>query len=117
MGQTSEDREFPVGDRGPFKGPGPARPDDDIRSDVESALFYDEFVNPLDIKVTVQRGSVTLTGTVNSERTKRRAGEDAWRVAGVRNVMNDLAAIESPIPSRAVGQDEIPAIVWRRARQ
>src|SRR5258708_26066967 len=68
--QRDEPRSFAVGDHGPFKGSVPPRSDDDIRSDVESALFYDEAVSSLTVRIDVQNGNVTLQGTVSSELAK-----------------------------------------------
>jgi hypothetical protein len=104
-----EPRSFAVGDHGPFKGSVPPRPDDDIRSDVETALFYDEAVSSLGVQVTVQGGMVTLEGTVSSDLAKRLAEEDTWRVSGVRRVTNNLKVSETPTPSRAAGQDLVDA--------
>src|SRR5262245_3033273 len=100
-----EPRSFAVGDQGPFKGSVSPRPDEDIRRDVETALFYDEAVSSLGVDVQVQGGNVSLHGTVSSDLAKRLAGEDAWHVSGVRNVENDLAISGGPTPSRAAGQD------------
>jgi hypothetical protein len=100
---------FAMGDHGPFPGTAPSRPDEDIRRDVESALFYDEAVSSLGITVTVQDGVVTLSGTVGSTLAKQLAIEDAWTVAGVREVRDGLTVHETPIPSRAAGQDVVPA--------
>ncbi|MBX6773625.1 MAG: BON domain-containing protein [Chloroflexi bacterium] len=100
---------FAMGDHGPFPGTAPSRPDEDIRRDVESALFYDEAVSSLGITVTVQDGVVTLSGTVGSTLAKQLAIEDAWTVAGVREVRDGLTVHETPTPSRAAGQDVVPA--------
>jgi osmotically-inducible protein OsmY len=102
-------RQFAMGDHGPFQGQGPKRSDDDIRQDVESALFYDDAVSSIGINVAVNAGNVILSGKASSDLEKRRAGADAWRVVGVTNVENNLAADESPTPSRAAGQDLIDA--------
>ncbi len=100
---------FGMGDYGPFPGQAPSRSDEDIRRDVQTALFYDEAVSSIGINVEVQNGNVTLSGTVQSDLAKRAAGDDAWRVAGVRNVANNLVVHETPTPSRAAGQDAVAA--------
>ncbi len=107
--EEGERTQFAVGDRAPFKGPGPKRSDEDIRSDVVTALFYDEAVSSIEVNVAVQDGTVELTGKVDSELAKRRAFDDAWRVSGVRAVKNNLIAAETPTPSRAAGQDLVEA--------
>ncbi|MGH2459393.1 MAG: BON domain-containing protein [Chloroflexota bacterium] len=102
-----EPRVYSMGDHGPFPGQAPSRPDDDIKRDVDTALFYDDAVSSLGVDVSVQSGVVTMNGAVNSELAKRLAGEDAWKVGGVRDVKNDLQVHESPTPSRAAGQDVV----------
>jgi osmotically-inducible protein OsmY len=106
---NSTARQFAMGDHGSFTGQAPKRSDEDIRRDVESALFYDEAVSSIGISVDVSAGNVTLNGKTSSDLEKRRAGDDAWRVAGVSNVANNLAVDESPTPSRAAGQDLVDA--------
>ena len=87
-------RQFYMGSRGPF--PGKATIDDKtIKRDIESALFYDSWVNSHDVNVEVDNGVVTLTGTVDSSFEKRAAGDDAWEVPGVQDVRNEIK-IKSP---------------------
>jgi hypothetical protein len=105
--RPAEARQFPVGDQAPFKGEAPARPDEDIKRDVETALFYDDAVSSIGIDVRVSRGVVSLAGAVNSDLAKRLAGEDAWQVSGVRNVENNLTVQETPTKARAAGQGVI----------
>jgi len=82
-------RQFYMGPWGPF--PGRVRINDrTIKRDVETALFYDSWVNSSQVKVDVKGGIVTLTGTVGSSFEKRAAGDDAWAVPGVRDVRNNL---------------------------
>ena len=42
------------------------------------------------VHVDIFEGEVTLTGTVDSERQKEKAGELAWSVYGVKGVNNLL---------------------------
>ena len=98
-----------MGDHGPFPGQKPSRSDEDIKRDIDTALFYDEAVSSLGIDVSVQNGVVTLSGTVSSELAKRLAGDDAWKVGGVCEVKNDVQVHELPTPSRAAGQDVVAA--------
>lgn len=102
-------RTFAMGDHGPFPGQAPTRSDEDIKRDIETALFYDTAVSSLGVEVQVDRGSVTMSGCVHSDLAKRMADEDAWKVAGVREVHNNLKVKESPTPSRAAGQDMVDA--------
>lgn len=64
--------------------------DDDILNDVTNELFFDPKVDNASIAVTVNKGRVTLTGTVSSAREKREARKAAQRVLGVRSVDNQL---------------------------
>lgn len=104
-----EPKVFYMGDHAPFPGQAPTRPDEDIKRDVDTALFYDDVVSSLGIKVSVNNGVVNLDGEVNSERAKRSASEDAWEVPGVKDVKNELQVNESPTPSRAAGEDLVEA--------
>ena len=82
-------RMFYMGPWGPF--PGKVKiSDSTIKRDVETALFYDSWVNSSRIRVDVKDGVVTLTGTVSSPYEKRAAGDDAWAIPGVRDVQNRL---------------------------
>jgi len=102
-------RIFPVGDNIPTQGQIPHRADSDIKSDCETALFYDTAVSSLDVKCDCNAGVITLTGTVDSELKKRLAAEDAWTVPGVSDVKNQINVNETHIPSRAAGEDEVEA--------
>ena len=83
----------------PFeKVPGapPRRSDQDIRRDIESALFYDEIVRSYRVKIDVQDGLVTLSGQVDGEAEKLKAEEDARVIPGVREVRNNLVVQPAP---------------------
>lgn len=75
------------------RGLGPkgyVRPDERIREDVCDRLCDDAMVDASDIEVAVAGSEVTLTGTVESRRERRRAEECAERVTGVTHVQNNL---------------------------
>lgn len=86
-------------------GPGPygerlralRRPDPDVRRDVQDALFYDTWVDAQRISVEVEDGRVTLRGDLASEQEVRYACDDAWSVAGVREVVSELGAREAEL--------------------
>jgi osmotically-inducible protein OsmY len=87
---------------GPHRGKGPkgfTRSDEKIRDDVNDKLYHDPFVDASDIDVTVSGGDVTLTGTVDSKETKRRAEDLAEEVIGVNNVSNNLKVNKSSFSS------------------
>lgn len=77
----------------PVRGRGPknyTRPDERIYEDVCDRLTEDAVVDASDITVRVERGEVTLSGTVPSRDQKWRAEDCADQVAGVRDVVNLL---------------------------
>lgn len=57
---------------------------------VNSQLLWNEYTDGMDIKVRTENGAVTLTGSADTERAKRRAGEIAAHTLGVRAVDNNL---------------------------
>ena len=67
------------------------RPDDELRQDVEDALFYDTWVDAEAIEVTVKDGVVLLSGELPSYEEIRYATDDAWDVDGVIGVRSDLS--------------------------
>lgn len=66
------------------------RPDDEIRNEVEEALFYDTWVDADRITVEVKDGIVTLKGELPDYNEIRYATDDAWDVDGVRGVRSEL---------------------------
>ncbi len=61
-----------------------------LTAKVKKALVSDEIVKARDVQVETFRGVVQLSGFVDSEMQKTRAGEVARSVAGVRDVKNNL---------------------------
>jgi len=66
------------------------RPDEELKSDVEDALFYDTWVDAEAITVEVSGGVVTLRGELPDYDEVRYATDDAWDVEGVRGVRSEL---------------------------
>ncbi len=66
------------------------RADDEVREEVEEALFYDTWVDADAITVEVEEGVVTLRGELPDYEEIRYATDDAWDVDGVRGVRSDL---------------------------
>jgi hypothetical protein len=66
------------------------RPDDELKGDVEEALFYDTWVDADAIRVSVRDGVVTLQGELPSYEEIRFATDDAWDVEGVVGVRTEL---------------------------
>lgn len=78
------------------------RSDEDIQKDVLEELEWDARVRPNEIGVAVKDGVVSLTGWVDSYLKKMAAEEDAYRVPGVKAVVND---IEVRLPGSAERTD------------
>ncbi len=65
------------------------KPDWEVREDVKSQLKWDSFVDEEDIDVRVNRGVVTLVGTVHSWSGRADAEKSAFE-AGAKDVRNQL---------------------------
>src|SRR6185295_15370704 len=64
--------------------------DDAIYDNVRRKLASDQVVKGGALKVDVQGGVVTLSGTVEQEKQKDRAARLAKKIAGVKSVTNQL---------------------------
>jgi hypothetical protein len=76
-----------------YRGHGPSdytRSDERIREDVNDRLTDDPRVDARRISVSVDKGEVTLSGTVGSRDAKRRAEDCIDRISGVKHVQNNL---------------------------
>ena len=83
-----------------------------IQQDVLRELRWDTRVEETDVGVEVDKGIVTLTGTVSSYTKKLAAQEAAHRVRGVLDVVNDITV---KIPSVGARTDTEVAQAVRRA--
>jgi len=88
------------------------RGDAEIRSDVMDEIAYDPAVTVHDIAVIVEDGLVTLTGTADSYGTRQAAVDAAWRISGVRDVINTI--VVDPTLLGVPTDDEIAADVRER---
>jgi len=75
----------------------------DIRAAVYEELDIDPLIDPADVEVEVQDGSVLLNGTVPSLEQRSEATAAAWRVDGVTQVENLL---DVALPAADYGDDE-----------
>ena len=64
--------------------------DDAIYDNVRRRLASDQIVKGGGLKVDVQQGVVTLSGTVEQEKQKERATKLTKKVPGVKSVNNEL---------------------------
>lgn len=97
------------------------RTNEDIRKDIETVLKWDAWLHGADLDVSVNDGTVELSGSVASALQRRRAKADAW-VKGVHEVNADgvtvapegtgSVALSKPFPEAG---DESVANAIRRA--
>jgi osmotically-inducible protein OsmY len=88
---------------GPFSGRGPQgwqRSNERIREDICERLTQYGQLDASNVEVAVDNGEVTLSGTVNDRRGKRRAEDIVESVPGVRDVHNQIRVQESDRPGR-----------------
>jgi BON domain-containing protein len=67
-----------------------ARSDSQVTSDVQSKINSDSNIQTKQISVAVDKGVVTLSGTVASDLERSAAANDAGQVEGVKTVVNNL---------------------------
>lgn len=89
--------------------------DDKILTDIKSVLRTDPDIDSSSIEVYVQDGIATLKGEVASFWKKQTAEDDAWRVIGVVDVMNELAVVPTKKLSDADISKDIIAAYERNA--
>ena len=80
------------------------RSDQRILEDVCDRLTDDPYVNPSDVEVKVNDGTVTLSGSVQSREEKRHAEDCVESVTGVRDVNNHLRVSSGVIGSPGAPQ-------------
>ncbi len=86
------------------RGPrGYTRPDERIREDVNDGLTFDPSVDATEIVVIVDKGEVTLSGTVGSREERRRAEDVAENVSGVKHVQNNVRVQDQGTSSSSTG--------------
>jgi len=61
-----------------------------VSDDIAHALGHSWFFDPQTITVSIDKGSVVLTGKVRTERERRMAAAAAWAHDGVVEVRNEL---------------------------
>jgi osmotically-inducible protein OsmY len=71
--------------------------DEEIRKHITKELVWDSSIDDSKVKVTVDRGRVTLTGTVPSYSTRNRASDAAFRIRDVSWVDNRLIVKYPPV--------------------
>lgn len=85
--------------------------DQRIASEIREAVDHDSRLQPEGIEIQVQRGVVTLKGTVGRYVDKMVAAEDAWRIKGVTEVRNELQVKPDIVrPAEAIAADVAAAL-------
>lgn len=93
------------------RGHGPrdyTRSDERIREDANDRLTDDWRVDASNVTVTVDKGEITLNGTVASREAKRRAEDVVDSISGVKHVQNNLRV--------AVGSGQAYTGNWETSR-
>jgi hypothetical protein len=98
----------------------PAKTDAQLSGDVQNQISSDSALQGKQVAVQASNGTVTLTGTVNSDAEKVAASNAASRVDGVKQVMNNLAvapqqAVAAPVqqPEPQAAAEPEPAVTKR----
>ncbi len=85
--------------------------DQELETNIRKSLDWDPNQDVTDLGVTVQNGSVTLEGSVDTYWKKKRAEEIAGNIAGAVGVSNKLAVVPSEsILDKAIADDIISAL-------
>lgn len=87
-----------------YRGYGPrgyVRPDRRIEEDINDRLTDHPDLDASDISVSVQKGEVTLDGTVDSRWARRLAEDIADQVSGVSYIQNNLRVRQQAGPGHA----------------
>jgi osmotically-inducible protein OsmY len=92
-----------------YPAAGEAPDDAEIASQIRSVLEWNPHIGPGKVDVSVEEGTVALTGTVESIWQRSMAGSTAYNIRGVLNVRNLLRVK----PARPVPDDEIAHRVLR----
>lgn len=95
---------------GPYVGRGPkgyVRSDARIHEEICEMLYLQGYVDTAEVEITVDKGEITLRGTVAARRDKRFVEEMIERVAGVNEIHNHLRRHRpEALPADAKGQSE-----------
>ena len=68
--------------------------DDELKNKVNENLRKNNKIDPSRIEVYVNNSAVTLKGLVKTYQERGLAGQEAWNVSGVSEVLNDLQVTE-----------------------
>jgi osmotically-inducible protein OsmY len=68
--------------------------DDELKNKINENLRKNNKIDPSGIEVYVNNSAVTLKGLVKTYEERGLAGQEAWNVSGVSEVLNDLQVTE-----------------------
>jgi osmotically-inducible protein OsmY len=68
--------------------------DDELKNKINENLRKNNKLDPSGIEVYVNNSAVTLKGLVKTYQERGLAGQEAWNVSGVSEVLNDLQVTE-----------------------
>ena len=68
--------------------------DDELKNKINENLRKNNKIDPSRIEVYVNNSAVTLKGLVKTYEERGLAGQEAWNVSGVSEVLNDLQVTE-----------------------
>ena len=68
--------------------------DDELKNKINENLRKNNKIDPSRIEVYVNNSAVTLKGLVKTYQERGLAGQEAWNVSGVSEVLNDLQVTE-----------------------
>jgi osmotically-inducible protein OsmY len=94
--------------------PNNARSDQDIARAAADAIAWNTLLSNTDIHVFVDKGRITLEGTVNWNYQRQSADRSVRYLAGVRDVNNHI--VVSPRAEQVAVKDQIEAALIRNAR-
>lgn len=90
--------------------------DRELSTRIKDQVYWDGRVNAADVGVNVEDGRAILTGKVPSYRAKMAATEDAWTVAGINTVDNQLQVQYPPTvtvpPDAEIASNVKNSLVW-----
>lgn len=78
------------------------RTDQQVANDIQAKIAGESALSGQNIRVAVQNGTVTLSGTANDDASRALAGNEAGAVDGVKTVVNNLA-VQPPRQAAAAG--------------
>lgn len=85
--------------------------DQKTASEIRKTLQLDSRLRGEEVSIQVEKGVVTLTGTVGRYLVRMAAAEDAWRVKGVKEVRNRLQVQPDTIrPAEEIAADVAAAL-------